>query len=504
MKKIFLLCSFIWILCLFGCKSEKEESKPTLVGIEKVGSLVVEIKQYEAYAYEDIKINALYDDVTSIDISQDVTFEPQRIDTEQVGMVTVTVTYQTQTTQFQVNVVPNPLLTADSSKMKVVYQPNDVLSLDGLKVYYQNKEIDQYQCTLYNASLEQFNLKDPISSIGMYELQIKYLNQTTSIGIMVASSPQKEVTIGLDQLLESYPLEQDGHRYLSEGSTLCSQYFISVEAEDARLSKDELLLQRLGVVAIQPCCIYLRANSLSLEILKNEEAYPFAYHASEDGYSISVFLTPGVYTFHAKDLSVTELKLQAFHLGSIESSYDGIRLDTEDVLTYYIMGENISFEHLAIYAYTDLITNRLSIEECRVYILYEKEEIKEITHPGTYQIVIAYDDFSQILTASYDIVFVEPSDVKIKSFEFDLSNVKQEFQLEEEFEYQNLKVYAILENNVKKEFDLSNFLIQLQFENEIVSEFSVEGTYQVIIQYLNILPCENSVCSYSVTYGVKK
>ena len=194
----------------------------------------------------------------------------------------------------------------------------------------------------------------------------------------------------------------------------------------------------------------------------------------------------GIYNIN----SLGDVKIKAMAINILGyKSYEDIIVDTSNVKTSYLVGENFTYDGLKLYyKYDDINTESIDVASCDINLYLNDTIVSELSLSGVYKVVIKFKDINVTLKElSYNIVVNRTS--VVNKLVLDLSNVKLEFNKDDIFSTNGLKVYHVT-NDSKTEISLKNCSIKLYYndgkETYLVSNFVViPGTYYVEVLYVN-------------------
>ena len=172
-----------------------------------------------------------------------------------------------------------------------------------------------------------------------------------------------------------------------------------------------------------------------------------------------------------------------------------IRVDTSQTKLNYNIHEGLETENLKVYSIlSDLTEHEISLADIKFSLSLNGNSKTALDEAGTYTVTIQYNTFS----TSFEIQVKETK--TFQSLKLDTSAAKLVFE-NEVFSFEGVKIFGVVDGEVKDELPLADFAFTLILDEKIVTDFTVAGTYTVRISYLgeHIVTGSNTL-NYTVTY----
>ena len=462
------------------------------------------------YIYKNVKVYAYYSDGSSGNVTPFVTFS--EIDLSTVGEKKVEVRYKGFIDTLTVNVTKIEVkrIEIDDTNVKKVYSINDWLDTSKLKVYkaLSNSKIiefDDYSLSIIHSSGEELSSKQLIYP-GDYQVLISYNGKFSSFDVY-AYDNKFDYMISSD--INEIDFNEDGKYMLKDNELIFNNENLSISAYNGVLINkfynnnpleyifaDFCYLNTYDLVEESGFVINAKKDFEAVMIIDEDDSLLIT--DSEDNmiehlsfeFGDDKFVTfsgsSGIYNIN----SLGDVKIKAMAINILGyKSYEEIIVDTSNVKTSYLVGENFTYDGLKLYyKYDDINTESIDVASCDINLYLNDTIVSELSLSGVYKVVIKFKDINGTLKElSYNIVVSRTS--VVNKLVLDLSNVKLEFNKDDIFSTNGLKVYHVT-NDSKTEISLNNCDIKLYYndgkETYLVSNFvAIPGTYYVEVLYVN-------------------
>ena len=520
MKRVLKFLFLIMVSFAFSsCNEEETPTETSEISMTHISCLDQNDKEITSidyvidqvdYIYKNVKVYAYYSDGSSGNVTPFVTFS--EIDLSTVGEKKVEVRYKGFLDTLTVNVTKIEVkrIEIDDTNVKKVYSINDWLDTSKLKVYkaLSNSEIiefDDYSLSIIHSSGEELSSKQLIYP-GDYQVLISYNGKFSSFDVY-AYDNKFDYMISSD--INEIDFNEDGKYMLMDNELIFNNENLSISAYNGVLINKFYNNNPLEYIFADFC--YLNTYDLVEEsgfvinakkdfevVMIIDEDDSLLITDSEDNmiehlsfeFGDDKFVTfsgsSGIYNIN----SLGDVKIKAMAINILGyKSYEDIIVDTSNVKTSYLVGENFTYDGLKLYyKYDDINTESIDVASCDINLYLNDTIVSELSLSGVYKVVIKFKDINGTLKElSYNIVVNRTS--VVNKLVLDLSNVKLEFNKDDIFSTNGLKVYHVT-NDSKTEISLKNCSIKLYYndgkETYLVSNFVViPGTYYVEVLYVN-------------------
>lgn len=208
------------------------------------------------------------------------------------------------------------------------------------------------------------------------------------------------------------------------------------------------------------------------------------------------------YTVNTKNLgsalvSVSYDKfITTYNITVVENILNKIIVSTTNAKLVYRANEVFNTDGIIVYGYY-LDGSNEQINDFTYSLYYNNEQVSGFILPGNYDVIVKVTVGTRDLYDQFRILVSGQIELKdYVSLELDTSTVKTEFN-GEQFTYQGLKVYGVIDSNTKEQLSSNQFLVELIYNGTKVNNFTESGEYTVRISNINN---PNLVMSYSVEY----
>ncbi len=501
-KKIIFLIFILSSCCfLFGCFFSSDVLYLYLENTENITVI-----QGEEYEPKGVKVYAINSNEEKEDVTEQAKFAS--IDTSTLGDKIVRVTYKKEKAAYKVTVI-EPKLILDVNHTKMVYFIGEKFSKEDVLLYDKDgkKEIKAYDISIKDSQGNSFDEDNPFISIGAYKVRLSNGKLYAEYSIMVSRSTEEGRVDELENISSFANLRPIYENSLGKISMSGSKTILENEGV-AETFKNHVYSARI---------LMKKEDSKILLDIKEKCGALFLF-AGEDA-SISLNKKCDIYGNIQSDLSYTYVELNlgsyemdcsndvylyAVSLVSIEHTissnmYVELSIDTKNVQTSYSIGERVDLSGILIYAVKEDGTKvPLTVSQCYVSIIKNNQEVNSLlSESGTYKVMISY--LEENIFATYSIQVLESSNISFQTIELDTLNTKTIF-VGENFNASGLKVYGT-NGNEKKEIPSSNYSIQLKNASKnVVSNFTTNGSYTVVVRYTGPSSSPNNVAEYVVEY----
>lgn len=348
----------------------------------------------------------------------------------------------------------------DTTNVKTNYSLNEQISLNNLKVYATYSDNTS---TLVDNSLIRYKIYNEnnevvttLNQTGTYKVEISYSIYTKNYNIVVND------TRNFDNII----LDINGVTKEFFGETF---NYTGLKVYGLKDNNNILLTDVIDY---------------KVELLYNNEV-------------VSDFNQIGSYQVRVTYIGQGCINNVAYYNVNYSKTVSDIIIDTTNVKTNYIIGEQLDISNLIVKAkYSDNTYKDISLSSIERIIYKDNEIVENINSINEYKIVIKYAGFSKDF-------YIRVSDVVgFEVIELDTSKVTKEF-IATKFNSNNLIVYGKKADGTKELISLDEIHIELTNEDIIYDDFSRAGTYKVSVQYIGNVPCENNIQYYDVTYRFK-
>ncbi len=540
MKKICILFGLLLSLFLVGCSQDTTVPTPNpdhkaqikeIQAVDESGTLIQEVSEYQAitsykeYSHSNIHVKAIYDDDSTKDVTAFATFS--KVDLSKTGKVDVKITYMGCETSYILNIIENKIrsITLNTSLAKVVYKVGERFSSTGLLVRakYSDDTISVIQDYEIEVS-DRFNVKQDISHVftktGHYDVIISSQGVKSYYEIIVYSNAYSlENEFDLSEYGKDLEYDASGtYSYKAETEIFKDDYStLSVnksvfrskkrDGSDISLSYDgnhytkalELSSEEDAVLTLaQPTEILLYVggiNGRGVIFYQEEETYSAIGNVNENVSLLYISLPAGVYKM-LTNLDTINIYSMVFNYVDGEAPIiTDIRVDTSQTKLNYNIHEGLETENLKVYSIlSDLTEHEISLADIKFSLSLNGNSKTALDEAGTYTVTIQYNTFS----TSFEIQVKETK--TFQSLKLDTSAAKLVFE-NEVFSFEGIKIFGVVDGEVKDELPLADFAFTLILDEKIVTDFTVAGTYTVRISYLgeHIVTGSNTL-NYTVTY----
>ena len=366
-RLIIFLLVLICGITLSSCKTNKPKELELLsIEIEHAEGLTV--YKGDIYVPTGIKVFAIYDGDRK-NVTSSAQFS--RIDTEELGFKTVTVTYQDKESSYQVEVIRRTeehtyRLMVKEQPTKQLYYIDEELDLEGLEIVMVADDAIEttIQSDLYSMRLSLNGVsKGKLDEVGTYQISFALTHQgityTTYLFIEVINNPDV-ITRPSDVLL------------IDEAQSKLSYW--TNEAFDPEtlviLIKDEQS-SHTALVSSSLCTFTISFNGINVEEFKDEGTYLVKIEYS----SLSCIA----------EINVRYRKV-----------VQRLELDITDAKVNFRTGESFSSSGLIIKYYEDDVLKRIVHPlYCQFTLILNGIEQDSLELPGTYSVVVTYEGVSE-------------------------------------------------------------------------------------------------------------
>ena len=193
-------------------------------------------------------------------------------------------------------------------------------------------------------------------------------------------------------------------------------------------------------------------------------------------------------------------KTFTFSLYVIELELSYITVEPEESTVKYKTGDTFNSNDLIVYGhYANGTIKRL--KEFSYY--FEKNGVKKITFstPGIYTAYILYKFGDKVYETSYTLeVTGQPLSYSFQYIELDTSKVKKNFNKNDNFNFNNLRVMGMLNYLDGELIDSNSYEVTLTRNGQVVDRFTNGGEYTVNVLYKGDIECATKLASYNIYY----
>lgn len=193
-------------------------------------------------------------------------------------------------------------------------------------------------------------------------------------------------------------------------------------------------------------------------------------------------------------------KTFTYSLYVIELDLSYISVEPEESTVSYNTGDTFNSNDLVVYGhYVNGTIKRL--KDFSYY--FEKNGVKKITFstPGIYTAYILYKFGDKVFETSYLLeVTGKPLSYSFQYIELDTSKVKKDFNKNDTFNYDNLRVMGMLNYLDGELLDSDSYEVTLTRNGQTVNKFTNGGEYTVNVLYKGDIECATKLATYKVYY----